>query len=55
LSTLSLARLLFAAKAGTHFLFVSLTLGLAALVAIMEMRAVFGKNAVHMRMVRFWR
>jgi cytochrome d ubiquinol oxidase subunit I len=35
LSTLSLARLLFAITAGTHFLFVSLTLGLAAMVAIM--------------------
>ncbi|GAB2802747.1 cytochrome ubiquinol oxidase subunit I [Actinoallomurus bryophytorum] len=54
LSTLPLARLLFAITAGTHFLFVSLTLGLAALVAIMQTRAVVTGSAVHMRMVRFW-
>jgi cytochrome bd ubiquinol oxidase subunit I len=54
LSTLSLARLLFAITAGTHFLFVSLTLGLAALVAIMQTRAVRTGSAVHLRMVRFW-
>jgi cytochrome bd ubiquinol oxidase subunit I len=54
LSTLSLARLLFAITAGTHFLFVSLTLGLAAVVAIMQTRAVMTGSAVHLRMVRFW-
>jgi cytochrome d ubiquinol oxidase subunit I len=54
LSTVSLARQLFAVTAGTHFLFVSLTLGLAALVAIMETRAVFGNSDMHRRMVRFW-
>jgi cytochrome bd ubiquinol oxidase subunit I len=54
LSTLSLARALFALTAGTHFLFVALTLGLATLVAIIQTRAVFGGNAVHLRMVRFW-
>ena len=54
LSTLSLARLLFAITAGTHFLFVSLTLGLAAMVAIMQTRAVRTGSAVHLRMVRFW-
>jgi cytochrome bd ubiquinol oxidase subunit I len=54
LSSLSLARLLFAFTAGTHFLFVSLTLGLAALVAITQTRAVLGGSAVHLRMVRFW-
>jgi cytochrome bd ubiquinol oxidase subunit I len=54
LSTLSLARLLFAITAGTHFLFVSLTLGLAALIAIMQTRAVVTGSAVHLRMVRFW-
>jgi cytochrome d ubiquinol oxidase subunit I len=54
LSTLSLARLLFAVTAGTHFLFVSLTLGLATLVAIMQTRAVVKDSAVHLRMVRFW-
>jgi cytochrome bd ubiquinol oxidase subunit I len=45
---------LFAITAGTHFLFVSLTLGLAALVAIMQTRAVRTGSAVHLRMVRFW-
>jgi cytochrome bd ubiquinol oxidase subunit I len=54
LSTLALARLLFAVTAGTHFLFVSLTLGLAAMVAGMETRAVFGDSDVHRRMVRYW-
>ncbi|WP_433178326.1 cytochrome ubiquinol oxidase subunit I [Actinoallomurus sp. CA-150999] len=54
MSTLSLARWLFALTAGTHFLFVALTLGLATLVAIMQTRAVFGESAVHLRMVRFW-
>ncbi|GAA4632906.1 cytochrome ubiquinol oxidase subunit I [Actinoallomurus vinaceus] len=54
MSTLSLARSLFALTAGTHFLFVALTLGLATLVAIMQTRAVFGDSAVHFRMVRFW-
>jgi cytochrome d ubiquinol oxidase subunit I len=54
LSTLSLARSLFALTAGTHFLFVALTLGLATLVAIIQTRAVFGGSAVHLRMVRFW-
>jgi cytochrome bd ubiquinol oxidase subunit I len=54
LSTLSLARLLFAVTAGTHFLFVSLTLGLATLVAIMQTRAVTTGDEVRMRMVRFW-
>ncbi|MEV5705503.1 cytochrome ubiquinol oxidase subunit I [Actinoallomurus sp. NPDC052274] len=52
--TLSLARALFALTAGTHFLFVALTLGLATLVAIIQTRAVFGGGAVHLRMVRFW-
>ncbi|GAB3958387.1 cytochrome ubiquinol oxidase subunit I [Actinoallomurus acanthiterrae] len=54
MSTLSLARTLFALTAGTHFLFVALTLGLATLVAIMQTRAVLGESAVHLRMVRFW-
>ncbi|MCO5973427.1 cytochrome ubiquinol oxidase subunit I [Actinoallomurus soli] len=54
MSTLALARSLFALTAGTHFLFVALTLGLATLVAIIQTRAVFGGGAVHVRMVRFW-
>jgi cytochrome d ubiquinol oxidase subunit I len=54
LSTLSLARLLFAVTAGTHFLFVSLTLGLATLVAITQTRAVVKDSPVLHGMVRFW-
>ena len=54
MSTLSLARLLFAITAGTHFLFVALTLGLATLVAIMQTRAVTTGSEVRMRMVRYW-
>jgi cytochrome d ubiquinol oxidase subunit I len=54
LSTLSLARLLFAVTAGTHFLFVSLTLGLATLVAITQTRAVVKDSPVLQGMVRFW-
>jgi cytochrome d ubiquinol oxidase subunit I len=54
LSTLSLARLLFAITAGTHFLFVSLTLGLATLVAITQTRAVVKDSDVLRGMVRFW-
>ncbi len=49
-----LARLLFGITAGTHFLFVALTLGLAAMIAIMQTRAVVSDSAVHLRMVRFW-
>lgn len=54
MSTLSLARFLFAVTAGAHFLFVSLTLGLATLVAIMETRAVATGDPVRLRMVRYW-
>src|SRR3954468_10792542 len=54
MSTLSLARLLFAVTAGTHFLFVSLTLGLAPLVAIMQTRAVTTGDPLRLRMVRYW-
>lgn len=54
MSSLSLARALFAFTAGTHFLFVSLTLGLAALVAVTQTRAVVGGREAHLRMVRFW-
>ncbi|MEV0384342.1 cytochrome ubiquinol oxidase subunit I [Nonomuraea sp. NPDC050643] len=49
-----LARLQFALTAGAHFLFVALTLGLAALVAVVQTRATFGRNPVHLRMTRFW-
>ncbi|WP_246237167.1 cytochrome ubiquinol oxidase subunit I [Actinomadura chibensis] len=51
---LGLARVQFALTAGTHFLFVALTLGLATLVALMQTRAVVSGGAVHERMVRFW-
>ncbi|MEV0614540.1 cytochrome ubiquinol oxidase subunit I [Nonomuraea sp. NPDC050404] len=49
-----LARLQFALTAGAHFLFVALTLGLATLVAVVQTRATFGGNPVHVRMTRFW-
>ncbi|MGA5423641.1 cytochrome ubiquinol oxidase subunit I [Streptomyces lavendulocolor] len=52
--TLDLARLQFALTAGGHFLFVSLTLGLATVVTGMQTRAAFGGKPVHARMVRFW-
>ncbi|MEV1004412.1 cytochrome ubiquinol oxidase subunit I [Nonomuraea sp. NPDC050202] len=49
-----LARLQFALTAGAHFLFVALTLGLATLVAVVQTRATFGGDPVHLRMTRFW-
>ncbi len=49
-----LARVQFALTAGTHFLFVALTLGLATLVALTQTRATVSGSAVHARMVRFW-
>ncbi|WP_371785903.1 cytochrome ubiquinol oxidase subunit I [Streptosporangium subroseum] len=52
--TLDLARLEFALTAGTHFLFVALTLGLATLVACIQTRATFTRSGVHERMTRFW-
>ncbi|MCP9976964.1 cytochrome ubiquinol oxidase subunit I [Actinomadura madurae] len=51
---LVLARVQFALTAGTHFLFVALTLGLATLVALTQTRAAVSGSAVHARMVRFW-
>ncbi|WP_131739525.1 cytochrome ubiquinol oxidase subunit I [Actinomadura roseirufa] len=51
---LMLARVQFALTAGTHFLFVALTLGLATLVALMQTRATISGEAVHARMTRFW-
>lgn len=54
METVELARLQFALTAGAHFLFVALTLGLATLVAIMQTRATFSGNPVHLRMTRFW-
>ncbi|WP_433246317.1 cytochrome ubiquinol oxidase subunit I [Streptosporangium sp. CA-135522] len=54
METLDLARLQFALTAGSHFLFVALTLGLATLVALMQTRATLTGSAVHRRMTRFW-
>ncbi|QKG19045.1 cytochrome bd ubiquinol oxidase subunit I [Actinomadura verrucosospora] len=51
---LVLARVQFALTAGSHFLFVALTLGLATLVALMQTRATLSGSAVHARMTRFW-
>ncbi|GAA2440207.1 cytochrome ubiquinol oxidase subunit I [Actinomadura vinacea] len=51
---LMLARLQFALTAGSHFLFVALTLGLATLVAWTQTRATLSGSAVHARMTRFW-
>ncbi|GAA3956314.1 cytochrome ubiquinol oxidase subunit I [Actinomadura viridis] len=51
---LMLARVQFALTAGTHFLFVALTLGLATLVALTQTRATLSGSAVHARMTRFW-
>ncbi|NUS05282.1 MAG: cytochrome ubiquinol oxidase subunit I [Nonomuraea sp.] len=54
MDTVDLARLQFALTAGAHFLFVALTLGLATLVAVVQTRATFSGNPVHLRMTRFW-
>ncbi|MFC9974553.1 cytochrome ubiquinol oxidase subunit I [Spirillospora sp. NPDC127200] len=54
MDALMLARLQFALTAGSHFLFVALTLGLATLVALMQTRATVSGAVVHARMVRFW-
>ncbi|GGO46632.1 cytochrome ubiquinol oxidase subunit I [Streptomyces daqingensis] len=52
--TLDLARWQFALTAAGHFLFVSLTLGLAPVLACVQTWAVFSGAEVHGRMVRFW-
>ena len=54
METVDLARLQFALTAGTHFLFVALTLGLATLVAVIQTWATLTRSPVHMRMTRFW-
>lgn len=48
------ARVQFALTAGTHFLYVALTLGLATLVALTQTQTMVSGSAVHARMVRFW-
>jgi cytochrome d ubiquinol oxidase subunit I len=52
--TVDLARLQFALTAGSHFLFVALTLGLATVVACVQTRATISRSVVHQRMTRFW-
>ncbi|WP_106399806.1 cytochrome ubiquinol oxidase subunit I [Actinocorallia populi] len=52
--TVLLARLQFALTAGSHFLFVALTLGLVTLVALLQTRAALTRSELHARMVRFW-
>jgi cytochrome d ubiquinol oxidase subunit I len=55
---LMLARVQFAVTAGSHFLFVALTLGLATLVALMQTRATLARDPVRAaagaRATRFW-
>ncbi|MET2714998.1 MULTISPECIES: cytochrome ubiquinol oxidase subunit I [Streptomyces] len=53
--TLDLARWQFGLTAAGHFLFVSLTLGLAPLLAVLQTRATLrGGAPVHTAMVRYW-
>lgn len=54
MTAVSLARLEFALTAGFHFMFVSLTLGLAPLLAYLQTRYVAGGRAVYRDMTRFW-
>ncbi|MEU5882950.1 cytochrome ubiquinol oxidase subunit I [Spirillospora sp. NPDC047279] len=54
MDALMLARVQFALTAGSHFLFVALTLGLATLVAVTQTRATVSGSVVHARMTRFW-
>lgn len=51
---LALARLQFALTAGTHYLFVALTLGLAVLILAGQLRATLRRDEAGMRAVRFW-
>jgi len=54
MKVLFLSRLQFAAAAMFHFLFVPLTLGLSATVAIMETRYARTEDDVYLRMAKFW-
>jgi cytochrome bd ubiquinol oxidase subunit I len=54
MDVLDLARLQFALTGSLHFLFVVLTLGLAPLVAIMNIRWARSGKPVHEGMTRFW-
>ncbi|NUR87775.1 MAG: cytochrome ubiquinol oxidase subunit I [Nonomuraea sp.] len=49
-----MARLEFAITVGFHWLFVLLTLGLAPIIAYMQIRAVLGRSARFERMTRYW-
>lgn len=54
MTTLEFARLQFALTAGLHCLFVSLTLGLAPLIAVMQTRYAITGNPIHRQMTRYW-
>lgn len=54
MTALDLARLQFALTAGLHFLFVTLTLGLAPLIAFMQTRYVLTGDEPYRTMTRFW-
>lgn len=51
---LLLARLQFALTAGTHYMFVALTLGLAPFILLGQLRATLARDEARMRAVRFW-
>ena len=54
MSAVDLARIQFAVTTNVHFLFVVVTLGLAPLIAFMQLRWVLTGREVHERMTRFW-
>ncbi|QVQ54764.1 cytochrome ubiquinol oxidase subunit I [Spiractinospora alimapuensis] len=51
---LDLARLQFALTAATHYLFVALTLGMAAIILFSQLRATVTRDEARLRAVRFW-
>ncbi|HEY3687470.1 MAG TPA: cytochrome ubiquinol oxidase subunit I [Streptosporangiaceae bacterium] len=54
MTAVDLARIQFAVTTNAHFLFVVVTLGLAPLIAFMQLRWVVTGREVHERMTRFW-
>ncbi len=54
MDVLTLSRLQFAVTAMFHFIFVPLTLGLSLLVAFMETRYLATKDAIYLKMAKFW-
>ena len=54
MSAVDLARIQFAVTTNVHFLFVVVTLGLAPMIAFMQLRWVLTGREVHERMTRFW-